>query len=265
MLQRSLLLFVFFVFASNAISAQIREDSVQYHFFEGEIVDDSLGFTIPGVHFWNESSRIGGVSNKNGEFSIKVSENDTLVFSALGYFYKLFVVQGSENETNSVIRLKPLKYEIGEAVVVGYRDYASFKEHFLELDLRDEKTENLKKNINKLGTMIALEADRERAVKSKMAGFGYTSALSGRISAEQAKLREIERLKRRAIVINEKYSRTLVADITKLEGDDLTRFIAHCNFSEDYLYESDLLTIIEAVERSFKSYHFPKDSIPVMN
>lgn len=239
-----------------------QNDSLHNEIYKGLIVDDSLGYPLPFVHYWNESTRMGGIANELGEFSIKAGNNDTIVFSSIGYSYKMVVIEGIAFNTKNEVRLIPKTYEIGEAVVIGYRSYDDFKEQFLNLDVRDEKIDRLRESLNNLGTIAALEADRERAVKDKMNGFGYSTMIGGRMTKDQAKRMEIERLKIRSKVIEEKFNRALVADITKLDGDELTRFIAICNFSEDFLYKTDLFTIIETVSNKYNLYAATFDSIP---
>jgi hypothetical protein len=220
----------------------------------GKIVDDSIGYALPFVHLWNESTRLGGFSNDSGEFSMKVRGQDTVVFSAIGYFSDVFVVPGSSLNQNVVVRLKPKIYEIGEVIVRRFRSYESFKYQFIHLDLPETKTAFLREHIKVSSTAAAVEADRERAIKEKLDGFGYTTPLSGGINPEKARKEKISKLKKREQIINEKYNRVLVGDLTQLDGDELSDFMAYCNFSKDYLFETDLYTIIEALHVKFDAY-----------
>jgi len=111
----------------------------------------------------------------------------------------------------------------------------------------------------------ALEADYERAIKDKLDGFGISSPLGGGIDCEKAFKKKINNLKKREQVINAKFNRVLVGDITQLEGDELTDFIAQCNFSEEYLFETDLHTIVEALYVKLYDYKNMMDTIPSDN
>jgi hypothetical protein len=79
---------------------------------------------------------------------------------------------------------------------------------------------------------------------------------------EKAFKDKMEAQKRRERVIQAKFNRALVADLTHLDGEELTAFIAYCNFSEDYLYETDLYTIMEDLYAKFDGYKTIKDTIP---
>ena len=95
-----------------------------------------------------------------------------------------------------------------------------------------------------------------------MKGFGITSSLGPGRNAYKEGLKKISNLKKKEKIIHEKFNRQLVADLTQLEGDSLSTFIAYCNFSEDYLYESDLYAIVEALTGKFNAYQVLLDTIP---
>ena len=248
------------IISSQRLAAQIDSSSIQV--FSGKIVDDSLGYSLPSVHLWNESTRMGGISDASGEFSIHVRSQDTVVFSAIGYESYVTVISSSLDQ-KVVVRLKSKKYEIDELVVRRFRNYESFKYQVIHLDLPESETAELKEYINLTSTAVALEADRERAINDKLetGRFGYTTPLGKGFNREKAFREKMSNLKKRERVINAKFNRVLVADLTQLEGDELTEFIALCNFSDEYLYESDLQTIMEALYAKLSDYQNLRDTI----
>ncbi len=239
-----------------------QTDSTNTKVLRGIIVDDSLGYILPLVHLWNEGTQRGTISNESGEFSIHAGNHDTLIFSALGYSDHILVVSNSVMIQNLVVRLKPKKYEIEEVIVRRFGNYESFKYQVIHLDLPNTRTDYLREYIRASAATAAMEADRERAIEDHMNGFGYAIPLSGGISREKEIIEKISNLKKREQIINEKFNRELVRDITQLEEDKLTEFIALCNFSDDYLYKTDLYTIIEALYAKYEVYQNMSDSIP---
>ncbi len=234
--------------------------------FSGKIIDDSLEYALPSVHVWNESTRMGSISNDSGEFSIKVRIQDTVVLSVIGYFSYVVVVSSSLNQ-RVVVRLKQKKYEIGEVIVRRFSSYESFKYQVIHLDLPETKTTELKEYIKVTSTVATVEADRERAIKDKMetGRFGCITPLGNGIDREKMFKERIRKLTKREQVINAKFNRVLVGDITQLEGDELSEFIGLCNFSEEYLYETDLYTIIEDLYTKLYDYQNMIDTIPSFN
>lgn len=250
-------------FLTQELAGQV--DSTGIKVFSGTIVDDSLAYPLPSVHLWNESTRMGSISDASGAFSIHVRNQDTVVFSAIGYYSYVMLVTSSLNQ-KEVIRLKAKTYEIDELVVRRFRSYESFKYQVIHLDLPESETAELKEYISLTSTAAALEADRERAVNDKLetGRFGYTTQLGKGFNREKAFREKTLALKERERVINAKFNRELVADITQLEGDELTEFIALCNFSDEYLYETDLYAIIEALYARLDDYHNRADTIPYL-
>jgi hypothetical protein len=249
---------------SLRLSAQ--SDSTRYKVFSGQIIDDSLGYALPSVHLWNESTRMGAISNESGEFSIHVKEQDTVVFSILGYESFVYVVSSLMPQKEKV-RLRQRKYEIDELVVRRFRNYASFKYHVLNLDLPESQTAQLKSHLQVASMDVAIEADRERAIQDKLetGRIGYITPLGKGVNRENAFKNRMTAREKREKVIQSKFNRTLVGDISHLEGDELTEFIAMCNFSEEYLYETDLYTIIELLYVKLEEYHAIRDTIPSQN
>ena len=149
-------------FFSQRLAGQVESSKIRA--FSGKIVDDSLDYTLPSVHLWNESTRMGSISNDSGEFSITVRNQDTIVFSAIGYLSYVLVVSSSLNQS-VVVRLKPRKYEIDEVIVRRFRSYESFKYQVIHLDLPEPKITILREYIKEISTLAAVGADRERAAQ----------------------------------------------------------------------------------------------------
>jgi hypothetical protein len=54
----------------------------------------------------------------------------------------------------------------------------------------------------------------------------------------------------------------MLADLTQLEEEELTDFIALCDFSEDYLYNTELPVIIEDIYAKLDEYHNRRNIMP---
>lgn len=252
------------VYFSQSVNAQV--DSLGTIEISGRIIDDSLEYALPSVHLWNESTRMGSISNESGEFIIKASIHDTLVFSSIGYASNVIVVSSSMHQ-EVLVRLKSIKYEIDELVVRRFRSYESFKYQVVHLELPESEVAELKSYINLTSTAVAIEVDRERAVKEKIetGRLGYISPLGNGIDRNKAFREKTLNLKHRQKVIHAKFNRQMVADITQLDGDELTEFIALCDYSDEYLYETDLYTILDDLHAEFNNYQLKLDTIPYVN
>ncbi len=245
--------------SSLRVSGQL--DSTRTGIFSGTIVDDSLGYGIPSVHLWNESTRIGSVSNASGEFMIKARDQDTIVFSAIGYYSQVILASSTLNE-GVVVRLRQKKYEIDELVVRRFRSYESFIYQVVHHELPESEINEMKEHMDITLTLAAVEADRERNAKQKLENSGFATSLGPLKNPNEAFREKAWRMEKRKRVIQAKFNRAMVAEITHLEDEDLTEFIALCNFSEDYLFETDLPTIIQDMYAILDDYRSKRDTIP---
>lgn len=73
----------FFLFICTIIQTNAQENRV---LISGSIISDTQ--TEENIHIHNKNSQKGAISNHQGEFSIPVKENDTLVFSGIQFYKK---------------------------------------------------------------------------------------------------------------------------------------------------------------------------------
>jgi len=80
-------------------------------------VKDDAGVTLPGVNIRVKGQNTGGTTDANGNYTLNVPENATLVFSFLGYVTQEVAV--NNRSTINVTLLSNVR-NLGEVVVVGY-------------------------------------------------------------------------------------------------------------------------------------------------
>ena len=252
---------ILFCIFSQRLTGQVDTSGIRI--FSGRIIDDSLEYALPSVHVWNESTRMGTISNESGEFRISLRKQDTLVFSAVGYMSSVMVVSPSMNQ---LVRLRPKLYEIDEVVVRRFRSYESFIYEVVHHEVPESEIAELRDYMQVMSTAAALKADMERAVEDKLetGRIGYITPLGKGVDREKAFRDKMDAQKKRERVIQAKFNRALVRDLTHLDGDELTGFIAYCDFSEDYLYETDLYTIMEDMYAKLNDYQMMIDTIPFL-
>ena len=255
----AILAFPVLLISSLSVSGQL--DSLSRRTISGTIVEDSLGYAIPSVHLWNESTRMGTVSSASGEFRIKARVQDTLVFSAIGYYSQVMLVSSMKNE-GLIVRLKQKTYEIDELVVRRFHSYQSFVYQVVHHEVPESEISEMKEHLGITLTLAAVEADYERNAKQKLENPGFSSAMGTLENPNKAFREKTLRMEKRRRIIDSKFNRAMVGDITRLEGEELTDFIAHCNFSEDYLYETGLPEIITDMYAKLGEYKSLRDIIP---
>lgn len=81
------------------------------------MVHDELGEPLPGATVMVDKSTRGVVTDIDGSFAIKVSDNDVLIFSYIGYQEQKIAV---EKQRRIIVKLLPKTDELDEVTIVGF-------------------------------------------------------------------------------------------------------------------------------------------------
>jgi len=219
--------------------------------WKGIVVDSVTDSPLSFVHILNESTRRGYISDSSGKFSIECSSGDTLVFISLGYLGKVIIVDILEQE----VQLVPRIYSIDEVSIQTYRSYEQFRHDFLKV--QPEKDLEIKGLPRGKPIDVPVLLDTNQIQSPAFLLFHPLSFLYYNFSKEEKSKRKafyLERRKGEEIVVQGKFNREIIHQITGLEGDDLTNFIGFCNFSHEFLYESTELEIVNKIYEKFDAY-----------
>lgn len=108
---RILLLMLCFFSASNLYAQQ------DLKLFSGTVTDEQ-GETLVGVYVRvKEDTKRGTASDKDGKFSLRARDNETIVFTLIGYQQRGIL---AKNLGSSPIKLKQDQTALNEVVVIGY-------------------------------------------------------------------------------------------------------------------------------------------------
>ena len=93
---------------------------------------------VEGVHILNQSSRLNVISNKNGDFTIRASINDTILVSSITYIpQRVIVSEKAYNQKKLTITLQEIVNELTE-VKIGNQLTGN-----INTDLQNIKTEKV--------------------------------------------------------------------------------------------------------------------------
>ncbi|HEX5171170.1 MAG TPA: TonB family protein [Cyclobacteriaceae bacterium] len=98
------------------VPSELKIDS---KLIKGKVTDIDDGLPLPGVNVLVEGTKIGTVTDLNGNYEINVPENQNLIFSYIGMESKAVAM---ENKSDSPldVQLAPDVSELSEVVVTGY-------------------------------------------------------------------------------------------------------------------------------------------------
>ncbi len=206
----------------------------------GRVVDIKTNKHIPFVSIAVKRTGLGTISDTLGVFHLRVQQDDTLTFSALGYHAKTWAlpcVFGTENPPFFHIELKEKSYKLKEVNVYAFGTYEQFRNSFIHLKLEEKNPINssiyqaLKPYMRRVGEKnpvplyLRPKMDNLNVLNAifRPASFVYC-ALSKKERAKRKMSRYIKDAPRRKIIA-EKYNAKVVADITGLKGEELIRFM----------------------------------------
>ncbi len=127
-LESKFLFFITIFFVMSSLYAQQKE-------LQGHITNRT---DVEGVHILNQSSRRNVISNKNGDFTIRASVNDTLLVSSITYIpQRVIVSEIAYNQEKLTITLQEIVNELTE-VKIGNQLTGN-----INTDLQNIKTEKV--------------------------------------------------------------------------------------------------------------------------
>ena len=102
----------------------------------GKIVDEETGRSVEYGIVLNYSRHVTMYSSSTGEFYLQANPGDTLVLSAMGYYYRKIIVSDSLLTASMPVtfNVSPRAFEIGEAKIVALGTYDQFRQNFVNLE-----------------------------------------------------------------------------------------------------------------------------------
>jgi hypothetical protein len=239
---------------------------------KGKIMDGSTGSEVGFGNVLNYSRHINSYSNSSGEFVLDAGKGDTLVFSALGYYYKKVIV--SDSLLRSFLPVKfvmmPRTYEITEAHIFAMGSYDAFRRKILDHNEPRTKTQVLAEKLSDISRNAARDAFNTAQANRKLDGITLlTVPIRSPEEKERIALARILEQEKIRDQIYQKFNPEVIKKVTGLkEDDDIIEFIVFCDFSDQYLLqvnEYDLMTRIAMKYEAFKKKRkaMQSDQFPV--
>lgn len=226
----------------------------------GVIRDARTQETLIGAHIRNITTNQMTYALNNGAFKLPAAIGDSLMISHIGY--RDGFIQLSEDHFKHSINVD-LEEEIGyldEVHVSVFPEYSRFKQLILETEPIDTHLHfDLPKVVVYRGPTAQQMMD---PALTPSVGIRFDLGALGKKGKEQRKYEKLLEQKGKQELAYRKFNREWVASETKLEGDELTDFMAYCKFTIDYLAETSLFEIHQemmALLETFKSKQEPEE------
>ncbi|MFN0050299.1 MAG: hypothetical protein ACKVOU_14335 [Cytophagales bacterium] len=202
--------------------------------------DDSLTPIYAAVIF-NKNSFLGTISNKNGNFKMRVKVGDTLQITHIGFVTSLVIFDRLDFDVNEKIRInmESRSYELPAIEVRRYRIR----------DKNNQKPFSLRRTDNIVYNMGTLQLENagpyyynpnSAGIPGAMPSYGLFIPDFKQIKRQQ-QLDKIASLEKKDLVkkyVKYKYSKALVNKLTGLTGNELENFMNYCKPTEKMVIDA---------------------------
>ncbi len=157
-----------FLFITFSLSAQ--RDFLKV---KGKVVN-SENQPIPYANIIIPGKHKGTISDKNGDFSFIGQENDTLLFSCMGFKATKYIIpEVTYPELEFVIVMHTDTIYLKEATVLPWRTYTEFKEAFMEAKPPKNDLDRANDNLAMIRKQMIYQNEDPDAMPSPTASYHY--------------------------------------------------------------------------------------------
>jgi len=249
-----------FIFALICVKsiAQSSQTSIQ-----GKIYSDYD--IVSNVHIVNLNTKIGTISNKNGEFQINVSLNDSILISSIQYKSLIIGINKTQLTTKILnVKLAPLVNKLDEVFLHGLTGSLSVDLNSVPSDTLPKhsfkyKLSDLDKKLpNDTHGFLSAPNSLRMTDPTYMEGTGASAAIPDYYMIALRKLKkELKNKKAFPIKIRKELGIEYFTRILNIQEDKIDHFLTFCEGRNiiEYYNNNNLLEIIKILREESKIYH----------
>tara|TARA_B100001769_G_scaffold274577_1_gene273330 strand:- start:1233 stop:1994 length:762 start_codon:yes stop_codon:yes gene_type:complete len=234
------------------------QDQIQV--FSAVVENESTGFPMESVHVLNLTQIIGTTTDKNGRFEIKVSANDTLYFSYLGFKpLKVAVTNDLMKFGNAKFELTELALALEEIILRPYQLTG-----ILDIDAKNIPINTAKRYSVSGLPNIGYEAGNRNPysiTKTFKAILSPVDFLHNLFSQKEKQLRKLKKMREDdeiKTLLSSKFNREILTQLLYISKVEIYEILRGCNFSDTFIKDSNDLQILEAISECYDEYRVLK-------
>lgn len=239
---RSITVIAIFLFSWNTYSQDLI----------GNVEDGSSKLPLHGAHVRNLSKNQLVTTGPDGAFQLPVSLGDSILITFVGYEHYFMVVRKEHLLKRLSISLNEQEVTLDDVVVTPFTEYA--EKPVIELDSVEAVPLKLPEATYEFNYDPREEPIPDKNESTFGTGIRFNMEKFTKRHKEKVHYSESRDRDQKWKIAELKFNRERLTEITKLEGDDLTNFIAYCNFSVDYLAQASELDIQFLVLEKLEKY-----------
>jgi len=235
--------------------AHFLDSQAQRKIIVGRVVDQ-LEDGIRGVHVRNQTIGKITVSDEKGNFKMPAHEGDTLLLTSIGFENLIVIVRKEWFSAPVDLEMIEGSVELDELTISSIPSIEEFKERILQYEPKDTAGFwyfGVDKPVFRGDKML----ERKKYKNPLFALLQPTSFLYYNFSKSEKEKRKYYNLTQ-SLPVQEraykKFSRDWVRKETGLKGDQLTSFIAFCDFDIYYLDRTSLFIIKENMMAKLETF-----------
>ena len=249
---------IFFYVSLFVFTLLKAQDQIQV--FSAVVENESTGFPMESVHVLNLTQIIGTTTDKNGRFEIKVSANDTLYFSYLGFKpLKIAVTNDLMKFGNAKFELTELALALEEIILRPYQLTG-----ILDIDAKNIPINTAKRYSVSGLPNIGYEAGNRNPysiTKTFKAILSPVDFLHNLFSQKEKQLRKLKKMREDDEIKNllsSKFNREILTQLLYVSKVEIYEILRGCNFSDTFIKDSNDLQILEAISECYDEYRVLK-------
>lgn len=207
-----------------------------------------MNVPVPRAHIHNVSKNYISLADREGNFSIVAEISDTILVSSIGYYWYFHVVEDFDFCT---LNISPQVYLIDKVFKYAAIPFHELTEIILAMPFARDSIR------------LGLQFEKYYPMRDYQPGH-LAFAMDGLITAVYNSVNRHARNRVRAlelienahsiVIINQKFSKPLVQELTNLPDEYLDTFISFLNLSDEFLYESSQYVIIAYMYAKFEEF-----------
>lgn len=198
----------------------------------------------------------GGITKRNGYFSIKAKPGDSIYFRSIAHVPDTYFIDPFETEKAILLRVKLRRATLSlkEANIYAI-SYNTFKHEVINMELKD----TVKVNIP---PMIGYVEPNQSLAIVRFSPFTFFYNNFSKAGKEQKQLAQLLAQDRREEFIDSVYKRKFVLNFLALSEGEMDDFIDYCNFSESYINQVTDYELLMALSEKYEGYIRQKNKRP---
>lgn len=230
----------------------------QQKYLRGQIIADSIQYYQ--INIVNITQETGTITSENGDFSIAVDINDSIVFSSLVHEFKSLIVTNSTLNEDVKIKMKRQINKLPEVVVNAYDLSGELSQDIAQMSTYHLSQENLGFSVPRRIDYPTNELNR---VKQLKVGFGFLISLDYLIMSLNGDIDKLERYqdilkieKQKERLLNS-FKTEFIVENLKVNASSVDDFIYFCLKDSSFIktFYDDELAAFALIQQKAKAYN----------